>query len=292
MAWWWNSPVRFPTPKPLSPIGSRPIRALPPATPSIPSLVKGKPTPVPGLEQQSNCFSVCLTPDMKQIVFGRLTDSTTGIDLYHATRDNVNQPFQAPKRIESTVSAETEAYPAISPDGLELFFVRPDHKPMIWVTRRDDDSAAFGTPEQWWYCQASGSETPVGTPQVLSPDLILFARYQHGMAGGRIWSCERAVGDRFLDPIRFSAPEGEHAVYFNLDGLRAYILREQSGVYLTSRPKMNAPYFPPDALLSGTVTGPLEGSLWVAPMEDVLFYTSAGPGKTIGNNRRLWMIGF
>jgi len=229
---------------------------------------------------------------MKQIFFGHLTDSSTGIDLYHAVRNNVTEPFQAPKRIESTVTPETEAYPAISPDGLELFFVRPDHRPMIWVTRRDDESSPFGTPEQWWYCQANGPEVPVGTPQVHSPDLILFARYQKGMAGASIWSSLRAVGDRFSDPTRYSAPEGEQAVFFSPDGLRAYILREQSGVYLTSRANVAAPFFPPDTLLSGAVTGPLEGSIWVAPHEDVLFYTSPGPGKTIGNNRKLWMIGF
>lgn len=292
MAWWWNSPVRFPPPKAIGPIGPRPLRALPPAVPSIPSLTRNRPVPIPGLEKQSKCFTLSLTQDLKQIVFGMDSDSSTGIDLYIAVRDNPTEPFRAPKRIDAVAGPGMEAFPTLSPDGLDLLFVRTERAPSIWVARRETDSSPFATPELWWYSDADGKRGAVGGPQFQSPDQVLFSRSITGRGSERLWSCSRTVGDQFSYPALYAGPEAESFVFVNSDGLRAYIVREQTGIFLTSRPNLKARFFPPDRILATSLTGPVEGNIWVAPQEDVVFYTSPGPGKKIGADRKLWMIGF
>jgi WD40 repeat protein len=292
MAWWWNTPARFPIPKDMRPPTAQAVRALPPATPSISSLPIGRAIPIPGFEKLTDCYSLCLSPDLKQIYFGRSVEPKTGMDLYVASRESVEEPFGTPVVIESTVSPETDAYPAISPDGLELYFVRSDANPMIWVTRRTDPAAAFGKPEKWTICQEGDTTSRVGTPQVISADRVIFSRINPERGTREVWGCQRTSGTQFSNPELYSAPAGNPTVFFNPDGQRAYYGGVKEGFFLLWRPNLTAPLSAPDKLLNGEATGPIDGTIWVAPQEDALFYCSPGPGQSPGSGRKFWVIGF
>ena len=292
VAWWLNSPSRFPMPKDVRPPTLRAVRALPPAKPSIPSLTKGKAIPVPGFESLSDCYSLCLSPDLKQIYFGRSLGAETGVDLYVASRDDVDLPFGPPRLIQSTVSPETDAYPAITPDGLELYFIRSDADPMIWVARRADVTSEFGAPEKWSICKTNAETSRVGTPQVLSADLVLFSRVDESKGVREIWSCQRVNGAQFAEPVLYTRPAGNPTIFFNPDGQRAYYGTSDTGFFLMWRPNLGESLGEPEPLLRTDATGPIDGTVWVAPQEDALFYCSAGPGQGFGTARKFWVIGF
>lgn len=290
-AWWWNSPARFPVPTDLRPATAETMWPLPPESPSMPSIQRRVATLVPGLDSQENCFSLCLSPDLKQIVFGKVVENT-GVDLFMATRNDVAEPFQDVQRIESTVGPETEAYPAMSPDGLELYFIRSDGNPMIWVARRAAPDAAFGPPEEWSICKVDEQASRVGTPQAVSAIEILFSRVDTVKNTRSIWSCTRQSGNSFSAPKVYATPDGSPTAFFNPEGQRAYYCTVEDGLYFMWRESLTAPFGPPTQLLPGTATGPVDGTIWVAPKEDALFYCSPGPGQKPGMTRKLWMIGY
>ena len=265
---------------------------LPSATrsePGVLSFPKGKAVPVPGFEDQTDCFSVCLTPDLKQIVIGKITPGSA-VDLYLCTRAQTTEPFGRPKLIESTLGPETEAYPSISPDGLELYFIRSDVNPMIWVTRRSDLSADFGPAEKWSICQADEQSSRLGTPQVISKDQVLFSRIS--MDTRSIWSSVRRLEDRFSLPELYATPPGNPTVFFSPSGFHAYFGGIDNGLFLLTRPNPTATLGELKQLLDGAATGPIDGTIWISPQEDLAFYCSPGPGEKPGSGHRLWMIAF
>ena len=79
---------------------------------------------VPGLADVAFIVSPCLTGDMRGIVFAASQELRSVRHLYWSERQDVNGPFGKPKPIESCSFPEGEAYPTITPDGLEMFFMR------------------------------------------------------------------------------------------------------------------------------------------------------------------------
>jgi hypothetical protein len=232
-----------------------------------------------------------MTTDMKLIVYGRLMEKT-GMDLHLATRESITEPFKGHAAIEATVSAESELYPAISPDGLEILFVRSDANPMIWMTRRSDLATPFGPPEEWSICKSDDQTSRVGTPQYVSQNEVVFSRIDPAKGGRTLWSCMRQSGTTFSPPMLYASPKGSPTVFFNADGRRAYYGGIQDGFYFLWRDRLDAPFSTPQPLLNGAVTGPFDGTIWVSPKEDVVFYCSPGIGKKFGSAHKLWMIGF
>ena len=77
-------------------------------------------------------------------------------------------------------------------------------------------------------------------------------------------------------------------------GLRAYYGSEE-GVFFAARASTSEPFGEEVLLLDASLTGPIDGPIWVAPQEDVVFYCSGGPAKSPkpgdkDKARKLWMI--
>ena len=265
----------------------------PPESPSIPNLKKGAPLRIPGLESEDDCFSLCLTPDMKHIVFGKVVirDVAT-VDLFMASRDSVTEAFPPAQAIESTLGPETECCPALSADGLELYFIRSDANPMIWVTRRSSLKEPFGSAEEWASCKSDEQSSRVGTPQCLSASEIVFSRIDTTTGVRTLWSCDRQSGNLFSPPKLYAAPSGAPTLFFNNDGRRGYYCSVEDGLFVAWRPSLTSPLGQPQQLIPGTSMGVIDGTIWVAPKEDVMFYCSPGPGIKAGSPRKLWMSAF
>ena len=87
-------------------------------------------------------------------------------------------------------------------------------------------------------------------------------------------------------PQWFVVPSGLHAFYGGNEGL-----------YLTARQNVRSGFPGEMRILDASVTGPIDGPLWVTPQEDVVFYVSPGPGQAPGpyhrdKGRRLWLLRF
>ena len=92
----------------------------------IPDLPLGKPLKIPGLEGTDPAYSPTFSPDLKVVVLSRFTGTRGGYDLVTADRDDIRKPFANLRPVKGCDTAESETCPALSPDLLELVFVRSD----------------------------------------------------------------------------------------------------------------------------------------------------------------------
>lgn len=296
VAFWWSTrTATFPPPRLGKGSGTRPpieaMRAPRPARPTLPSLPERAPQLVPGLERWSPAFSPCLTPDLRTIVFSAMGNPKTGYDLYLATRPDVEHPFEAPRLIQSCVSPQTDAYPALSPDGLELIFARSDWKPQFLRATRRSLQEDFGPPSVWTPVDYDPERKErLERPQWLDRQRVMFCFVDLAADTRRMLVAERSRDQGPLDkigPMPFSNP---WPLYFvAASGLRAYH-GTADGIFLAVRSKVGDMFGEGEMLLPSPLTGPIDGPLWVAPQEDVIIYCSPGPGKEPGSGRRLWMI--
>jgi hypothetical protein len=214
----------------------------------------------------------------------------TGYDLYVADRASPSDAFSTPRLIESCATAECEAYPALSPDGLELLFARSDAEPVLMAARRDSRDAEFSDPTVWSCPKMNDDGLRIGYPQFVNADRVAFARSAADPSSRRILLCERPVaGGAFgsAEPLLMADAAPPYFVAGNR--LRAYYGSDQ-GLAFTIRSQWEVSFGLPRPLATSAVAGPVEGPIWVCPKEDVIFYCSAGPGKELGSSRKLWML--
>lgn len=272
-----------------------------PKVPSIPDLKEGVAKPIPGLEEVEPGLSPCLTPDLKTIVYAAMTDAATDYDLYIATRDDVSKPFGPSKLIQGCQSPQSDAYPTLSADGLELIFKRSlkrsEGAPQFYRTTRDSTSSEFNAPVHWPVPGYDVRKQGIALPQLLDRTHIKFI-FADAPKARKTMICERS------DPKSPFGPPRESTMYFNgwlpwfvaTSGLRLYF-GTPDGLFVVSRQNLNQSFGQEVRVLAASATGPIEGPLWVAPQEDVVFYVSPGPGKKPGlgpgdKGRKLWMLRF
>lgn len=269
-----------------------------PDPPSVPGLKHCTPVRIPGLEEVDPGFSPCLTADLKTIVFAAMLDLAYGYDLYIATRDDVTRPFATPRLIRTTVSAETEAYPTLSPDGRELIFARSDRRPLFFRATRPSLKDEFGKPALW---PVPGYDVDakqrVERPQFLGDNRVMFCFVELSPARRRMLAAQRPdPKSPFGPPAPLPFVNAWHAWFLAESGLRAYY-GGKDGLFMASRRGPADTFGNGVRVLSAAVTGPIEGPIWVTPREDLLFYCSTGPGEPpdlgpMDRGRRLWMIQF
>ncbi len=299
-SWWFLSrPERFPqavrTPLAESSperIAARAIamRAPIPRVPSIPGLQTGTPVLLPGLEELNTAFSPALSADLRIVVFGAMGNPGTGYDLYLADRPSPSDAFSPPRLISSCATAECEAYPALSPDGLELIFARSDSDPVLMSTRRDSRGAEFPPPAEWTCPHLNDEGHRIGFPQFLDADRVAFSRSVPDPASREILMCERnETGSGFVPPEPLLMVDAFPLYFIAANRMRAYYGSDH-GLGFTIRSQWEMPFGLPRPLADADVTGPIEGPIWVSPKEDIIFYCSAGVGQQPGSSRRLWML--
>ncbi len=263
----------------------------------IETLQQGVPELIPGLEDVGPGFSPCLTPDLRTIVFSNTGNPETAYDLYLAERKDASACFGQPRLIKSCASVETDAYPTLTADGLELFFVRSDSRPEFYHARRASPSADFGDPVLWSVPAIPGADAAqlrIERPQFLDPLRLLFCAVDLGDNSRRCFMAKRA--DRkglfaSLQEVRFS--DLGVGSFVSENGLHAFS-GDERGLFVCVRNSTDEPFGVAVQLLDATVTGPIDGPIWVASKESVIFYSSPGPGKELvpWTNRKLWMVRF
>ncbi len=293
---WWNRTPRFPEPKlPAARAKSvDPAVVLPPQPPaaSIPGLAKLEATLVPGLEEIAPAFSPCLSGDLRTILFSGPGNPGTRYDLYSARRDDPSGPFGQPELVRSTVSPDLDTRPSLSPDGLRLIFVCSDKNPQLLYASRPSATAEFGEPVPLQLDGLATEGLHTGFAQFVNTDEITVRiidldtedRFLYLLRG-------TAQGTAFGSPQELPMAHKWVTDFLAPNKLRTYFAMPE-GICISGRADVSHPFSPSVKLLDVSVTGPIDGPIWVAPQEDVIVYCSPGPGQKPGSARRLWMVAF
>lgn len=295
LAWRYRTP-RFPEPKfPAARArAADPAAFLPPrpSDPSIPGLKKLQPTLVPGLEHMPPAYAPCLSEDLRTILYCGPGHSGTSYDLYMARRDDPSSPFNRPQLVRSCASVDLDTRPALSPDALRLIFVRSDRNPQLFYTSRPSATAEFGQPVPLQFDALPMEGRHTATVQFLGPEEIVL-RMKELATDNRFVYLLRAAGREAVFGSHQTLPVSNAWVmhFVANDKLRTYYGTEE-GIFISGRGDAKQAFEPGVKLLDASVTGPIDGPIWVAPQEDVIFYCSAGPGKPMGSRRKLWLIAF
>ncbi|MGO8753242.1 MAG: hypothetical protein ACLQNE_45475 [Thermoguttaceae bacterium] len=238
-------------------------------------------------------YCPALTADLRTIVFGAGGSPAAGCDLYVAERGGASEAFGTPALIDIFPSNGTEAFPTITPDGLELLFARSDAKGAWGYSRRDPASHNFGDPSPLPFPAIPGldaGKARMERAQFLDPLHLVFLAVNTATGSRQLLAAGRANrADRFSTVRAYRLSNPWPAYYVAPSGLRAYY-GEPRGLFVCARRSVNEPFGEGSLLLSAQVTGAIEGPIWVAPKEDVMFYCSPGPGREPGAGRMLWMV--
>jgi hypothetical protein len=251
--------------------------------------------PVPGLEGLDPAITPSLSHDLKTIVFAMMPSVGAGFDLYMASREDVGQRFGGLAPVASCNSADSELYPALSPDGRELFFQRSEQYPQLYYATRATATDPFGDPVAWTVPDPSADQQRAERPQFLDPLRLAFRTFQPASRTWAWWIAERAApGQPFRSVRPLAIRDGRPAWFFTASELRAYCGTPE-GLLLSARSATSEPFATVSPVLDAGVTGPLdtESPVWLTPREDVMFFVSPGPGRrAVGpaSGRRLWMI--
>lgn len=261
-----------------------------PSFPQVHALSGESPTLVGGLEGIQSIFSPALTDDMLTIVFAATGNSGTSFDLYLATRTSVDEPFGSIRLIANTISHGIESYPTISPDGLELIFSRDDRR-LCCATRRTRDEE-FSPASALSIGGVAEAGVSLVTAQFIGSNQLVIS--QTGSA----------FPNRLMSLVRRESRSGGFAlagVIETTDSAPPYFIGQKTlrgyvgslgGLYHCSRASDSDPFGPLDCVLTSSVTGPVDGTIWVAPKGDVVFYCSSGAGQRLAKGRRLYRLRF
>ena len=209
-----------------------------------------------------------------------------------ATRTNVADPFHEPKRIDSCATGKWEVSPALSPDGLQLLFVRPYVKGHFFYTRRASTSDEFGEPIPWPEPGLDPTKKRVGHPRFHGPLRLIFNVVDLASGTPTFLMAKRDTpGTVFESPQEVGLTNFGAWACLSEDGLHCYS-GSPKGLTLASRESVSDPFGPKVRIVDAELTGPIDVPVWVTPQEDVIFYCSPGPGEELGSARKLWMVRF
>ncbi len=205
-----------------------------------------------GYDPQGCCFS----PDGLELYFSSTRPGGYGSwDIWVASRETVDAPWGELINLGANVNSQAgEIEPAISPDGLELYFtLYADY--VIRVCSRPSKGAPWSNPEPLG--------PPVGAydaycPEVSADGLSLYfgSRRTGGYGDADIWVSNRATTSApWKEPVNLGpiVNTGYYESYPSIssDGLALFFASERPGgygdidIWITTRPTTDAKWGPP-----------------------------------------------
>jgi Tol biopolymer transport system component len=215
-------------------------------------------------------------------------------DLWVSSRKSTRDAWQTPVNLGATInSAEGDASPSISADGLELYFdsARSGGQGSgdIWVTTRASTSDAWGTPRNLGPTINSSSADSV--PKLSSDGLSLFfASSRPGGLGMRdVWVARRTSrAEPWQAPINLGAavnsPAHEWCPGISPDGLTLIIQSDRAGglggddLWATTRATPSSPWTAVVHLGAGINTPDVDAKPEFSADGSTLLFMSTRPG--------------
>ena len=179
---------------------------------------------------------------------------------------------------------------------MELVFTSSDDAspavmPRLLRSKRTATGQPFSAPEPVSFPGIDALAVRVWCPQFID-DLrlkfwIIGPKEQRSIVSAR----RNDKGAEFTRPDPLPFDDAFTLWHLTADGARAYA-GNKDGIHLTHRASATERFGDADVLIPASLIGPVEGPIWVAPQEDVIFYCSPGPDKAPGAGRLIWMAAF
>ncbi|MBL8813269.1 MAG: DUF4339 domain-containing protein [Planctomycetaceae bacterium] len=295
--WWFTRTPRFPKPSSTEAVRPAPLTAgtelpldqiRPPiADPPTLNVTAGKAQLVPGLEAETGVSSPTLTDDLKTIAF--IKPGTNKDDIFLSHRENVNEPFSSPVRLECSTRF-TEAFCSLSPNGSQLIFTVQQNGPSKLRLATSADN--FRSVKPVVIPGVDMRVQHVDNPQWLDEDTIrvVIGDINFTKRSQTIVKLQPDGKFEVVEELKFQNPWPR--MHLSRDRKRAYFYGDP-GIML-SAPKYQVDEFGMGhALISASLVGKYDAALddpvFVVPKEDIVFFTGSGPDDT-SSVQKLWMI--
>jgi hypothetical protein len=255
--------------------------------PALPALELSVPILVPGLEKIDPAYGPSLTHDLTVLVFAGAGKKRGDYDLFIAKRADPASAFSKPTRIDACSSGRYETFATLSPDGLELVFLRFEAQPKLYYARRDTLDEAFGKPVPWAVAEALPPGRRPGAAQFIDETHVQFVT--HGKTASEDRQLLLAVRETprspFGDPVPLEFTQAPVPQFVTSDQLRSYF-GLPNGLHVAARDSEAEPFGMPTRISDI----PADGPVWVVPKEGVIFFCSPGFGGQVESSRKLWML--
>ncbi|HEY6038038.1 MAG TPA: hypothetical protein VIV58_27345 [Kofleriaceae bacterium] len=263
--------------------GTKPDAATSDAPPSArcsPTAAFGAPKELTTLNGPTEDLGGRLTNDQLTILFSR-TNADKTWDIYSATRAATTDPFGAPQVVGTLNTIYSELWPALTPDGLAVYFMSDRIAPGtygIWVAKRASPTAAWGPP-----MAVADLMTGDATPFVANATGFYFASGQRTGAGAN--DIFRATLDATGAMKMIGAVIGgvdttasEDIPILTADELHIYFARSNGtdfDIYEASRSSTSDGFGAAAAVPGLAMAGFDELPSWISPDGCDLYYSSA-----------------
>jgi WD40-like Beta Propeller Repeat len=220
-----------------------------------------------------------LTGDLLEIFF--FSERAGEPDLWTSTRTSLDAPWQAPTQVLELSSPELDINPAVSLDGLRLWFHSQRDPDGIWLTERTSRAEVWNAPKR---VDALGGELAPGPS---ADELRLGISVSRSETGREVYETTRfSITDPWSVPLPIegiNSPMDDATPFLLGDGRQIFFNSARTGagdIYWTSRPTLTDPVSEPIALVELNDPDELESHPHVSPDGTRIFFGSARSGNT------------
>ncbi|WP_437821021.1 hypothetical protein [Sorangium sp. So ce1078] len=227
-----------------------------------------------------------LTGDLLEIHF--MSERGASQDIWISRRTDLGSPWETPtvELAEKLNSADNDDTPAISNDGLRMWFFRSSEQQSgIWMSERASRNDPWGEPS---YVDALNPGRDDGT-QAMNPHVDLpELRVVVGLNGPETQGWDLAIASRerpeddwgeFV-PLAELNDAGDQLAPFLFDDGRQLLFRSGDDLFWAQRPGTNDAFEPPQALDDVNVPDARENDPYLSPDGSILFFSSERSGGT------------
>lgn len=220
-----------------------------------------------------------LTGDLLEIYF--FSDRAGEPDLWTSRRASLDETWQAPVQVLELSSPELDINPAVSRDGLRLWFHSQREPAGIWFTERSSRDEPWGLPV---HADAFGGEIAPGPS---ADELRIGISVSTEDNGREIYESTRASrSDAWSVPLAIKGindPSDDSTPFLVGNGTEIFFSSARTGqgdLYWTSRPTLADDVSPPVPLTELNLNDEFESHPYLSPDGSTIFFGSSRSGNT------------
>lgn len=227
-----------------------------------------------------------LTGDLLEIHF--MSERGAGQDIWISRRADLDSPWETPtvELAEKLNSADNDDTPAVSNDGLRMWFFRNSAQQTgIWMSERASRSDPWGDPS---YVEALNPGHEGGTQAMNAHVDLPELRVVVGLNGPETQGWDLAIASRerpedawgAFAPLDELNDEGEQLAPFLFDDGRQLLFRSGDDLFWARRQSTDEPFGEPEPLDELNDPAARENDPYLSPDGSTLFFSSARSGGT------------
>jgi len=218
-----------------------------------------------------------LTGDLLEIFF--FSERGDSADLWTSQRASLEADWEAPVPVEELNSAALEINPAVTDDGLELWFHSQRDPPGIYYTRRTTRQEEWEAPEH--VAEFGGHIAPAPSADRLRMALSVMDDTQHRDIVESVRPSLTSTWGPLLPIEGLNADADDSTPFLANDGLVIVFSSARTGIgdlYWTYRQDLDGPVAPPESLSELNAADALDTHPHLAPDGTRIFFGSLRSG--------------